>query len=372
MLRIDVCGDESALLALRGEWAELVEADPIATVYQTWELSYYAWRMLREQVQPRVLAVRGAGGQLLCVAPLGIERRRVGPFTIRRLGPIAPWQTSIFGFPARPDAAAEALQAINAWIWQCEGDWDELAIQPVRGDAGIARAKDWLARPGQRPVPLRRRSVARFVAIPAGTPSWRSFLSGKIGRNIEREGRGLEHHAGATMRMVRDGNDLEAPCRDLLELHARRWRGRGYERTVYHSAAAREAMIGLVREMARLGRARLHLLATPTRTIAATLVWEFRGISWAYRMAFDSEYARYSPGTIALAHAIGGAISAGHREFDFGYGEDAYKDHWATGEREVFTLEHVRARAKLALAAGWDRAVSTPAVRAVIRVVRGR
>ncbi len=72
------------------------------------------------------------------------------------------------------------------------------------------------------------------------------------------------------------------------------------------------------------------------------------------------------------ARAVEAALDAGHREFDFGYGDDNFKQDWATQQRPVFSLEHVRARAKLALAVGWDRVVSIPPVRAVIRAVRGR
>ena len=37
---------DNGFLALRDEWNELVENDERATIFQTWEFQYQAWRIL--------------------------------------------------------------------------------------------------------------------------------------------------------------------------------------------------------------------------------------------------------------------------------------------------------------------------------------
>lgn len=372
MSRLEVHRNEAGLLGLRAEWTALVEADPRATVYQTWELNYYPWRIVRDAVEPRVLAVRDDAGRLLGVAPLGLETRRVGPFRIRRLGPLAPWQTAAFSVVLAPDAAEASLATINGAIRESADEWDELALQPVRADSWLLDRHGWLAPIRGAPVAPRQRAVARYVELSHAADSWHGLVSKKVGKNIGRQSRQLAREQGALSRVFRSAEELEAPCRALMELHALRWIRRGFDRTQFATAVGREEMMRLVGEMARLGRVRLHALQARGKTIAGLLVWEFRGRSWAYRIAFDAAYARYSPGTLVLAEAIRTAAALRHLEFDFGYGADAYKEHWATGERPMYTFERVRSRVKIALAEGWDRTTSRRVVRGALDTIKGR
>ncbi|HEY6248587.1 MAG TPA: GNAT family N-acetyltransferase, partial [Candidatus Angelobacter sp.] len=91
--------------------------------------------------------------------------------------------------------------------------------------------------------------------------------------------------------------------------------------------------------MFRKGSMRVFAVIQEGRIIAVLLALVAAKGFLAWSSGFLTGSERWSPGTMLFAFAIKQAIDAGLREFDFGEGDEAYKQHWTNGEYRVTEVE---------------------------------
>ena len=82
------------------------------------------------------------------------------------------------------------------------------------------------------------------------------------------------------------------------------------------------------------GWLRLYKLAVLDRAIAICYNFHFHDRIYAYAVAFDLDWYRYSPGRLAIANSIQASIREAAREYDWGAGDHAYKLAWTDQVRE--------------------------------------
>jgi len=87
------------------------------------------------------------------------------------------------------------------------------------------------------------------------------------------------------------------------------------------------------------GWLRFTVLQLDGKMIAAHLGWLYAGRFYWYKPTFKISLKKYSPGQVLLKRAIEQAIAENALEFDFLLGNEAYKNRFATKERELVWLE---------------------------------
>jgi CelD/BcsL family acetyltransferase involved in cellulose biosynthesis len=81
------------------------------------------------------------------------------------------------------------------------------------------------------------------------------------------------------------------------------------------------------------GAARLYALRSRGRIIAGLYGFAHQGRMYYYLGGYDLEFARLSPGTLIIGHAIEEAAREGMREFDFLRGRETYKYLWGAADQ---------------------------------------
>ncbi len=122
---------------------------------------------------------------------------------------------------------------------------------------------------------------------------------------------------------ARDPPELEAALEDAFRLHDLRWQGRPDRAEFTDSAKAfHRAVIGALagRDVARIVLLRLNGTA-----IAFHYFFALAGRMYVHRLAFDPEFARFSPGLLTTFAAIEHAEAEGLREVEFLGGDERYK-----------------------------------------------
>jgi hypothetical protein len=98
-------------------------------------------------------------------------------------------------------------------------------------------------------------------------------------------------------------------------------------------------MPGLIRLCARRGWLRLGIAWLGERPIAAQLWVVAHGRASIYKLAYDKQFARLSPGSLLTAALMRHVIDEdGVKEVDYLTGDDAYKRDWMTHRRERWGL----------------------------------
>jgi hypothetical protein len=210
---VGVVEDARGFAALEGEWEELYRDSPAATPFQSWAWLYSWWESYGGGRGLRLVTVRSAGGLLVGVLPLMLERRHglarllfVGTGLTPHLDLIARegWEDWV------SEAGARALRQI--------GGWHVADLQELRPEAAAwALFKSWSGR---------KSSVwqSQHPTIDA-TKDWDQLLmsrSKKLRNNARRALRRAE--ADGVEYELASREEVEAAARRLVTMSRERWR----------------------------------------------------------------------------------------------------------------------------------------------------
>lgn len=300
----------AALAAVAGEWRELCDRAPQATVFQTpdWLLPW--WKHLGGG-DVCSLALR-SGGRLRALAPL--FRHGMPGTSIRQISFIGAGITDYLDFIAEPDAEDEFAFAVREWLEAKAAEWDVLNLEELQPQA--------VARRMGNPEPC---SVCPVIDLPDSLDGWEASLDSTHRRNV----RHARAHGGFEYVQSTDATRFA----DFVRLHELSWRDRRQE-GVLNTESLRAFYREAAECLAEAGHLRMHWLEREGELAGAIFGMSYKGRGYAYLGGFDPALRKLSPGTVLMWHAISGAISAGEREWDLLRGSEAYKYVWGAGDRQ--------------------------------------
>ncbi|MEO8453470.1 MAG: GNAT family N-acetyltransferase [Gemmatimonadota bacterium] len=331
-------GGAETFKALRNEWNELVEADPSATVFQTWEIQYHMWRFFEDGVRPVLLVIRDADGTLIGLAPFGSSTTRIGGLGVQVLGFLAPRFVDYADVIIRATSAPRAIDAIIDWLDTNLSRWDVVRFGPLREDSHLWRLREELAlRLGVKlTTELAETSFSlRFE------PGWTRYADGlkpKRAKVLRHETKTLLSLDRGAYEAVRGPAEIDGALTHLFDFHQRRMGERG-ERGAFPDPKVREEFRALVQALSAQGRARVHVIRSGAGILAASCTFIFRGVWSFYQTGFDPAHAKLSPGTVSRALRIDEAIREGATECDFLRGDEAYKIRASNAERRLHVID---------------------------------
>jgi CelD/BcsL family acetyltransferase involved in cellulose biosynthesis len=121
----------------------------------------------------------------------------------------------------------------------------------------------------------------------------------------------------------------EEAVTEFFRMHYRRWR-------MDPSATSLNQLERYEREIIRMladrGWLRFLFLTLNGRRIAGMLNYDYHGVRYFHKSAFDISFQEYGPGTQLLFETIKDAWDSGLKKFDCMRGEEAYKSHFANSK----------------------------------------
>lgn len=321
VLDIELITDDTSLAGLADEWEALRRRSPAATPFSSPDWLVPWWRHFRPG-ELRTIAIRGADGRLLALAPLWLED---GPFG-RRLLPLGIGVSDccdVLVDPAEPGAGTALLHAVTGLP-----GWDVLSLEDLAPGAAaltlptLARLRTETA--DHAACPLLRLDGPRD---PDGLPL---TVPAKQRRNHRRALASASRHGSPAVVASDDAPDRFLD--ELFRLHGARWRSKG-EAGMLATETVRAFLRDAVSRLAARGLARLRLLTIDRATVGAHL--GFREGRWAavHLTGFDPVFSRAEPGTILTGTAIREAAAEGASTFDFLRGREHYKYLWGAHDR---------------------------------------
>jgi len=127
------------------------------------------------------------------------------------------------------------------------------------------------------------------------------YVRSALGRFRRKEFRRLEKRLAETGRLeytaLEPGGDVEAWVEEFMEFEAKSWKGQG-GRAIVSNEADRKYFAEIAVEAFRRGKLMMLALRYNGRPIAYKVNFLSGAGSFAFKIAFDEEYARYSPGVL--------------------------------------------------------------------------
>jgi CelD/BcsL family acetyltransferase involved in cellulose biosynthesis len=313
---------EQEFLGLEREWDRLVAALERPTPFL---LHGWCTEWLRRHREGCRLAaeIAVADGRLLAALPL-VESRWRG-FTVGRFigGASSVYADALVS----PDAPAGTVPALVERASQGL-DFATLQNLPERSNLAAAVRPDvlWLQR---------HQETARWQLEGGWEEAYRARTSPR-GRSLhQRRRRQLARLGRLDMRVARSREELRDALEIACRLHALRWRGRP-DRSGFATGAGQEFHRSLLDRLAPSGAPRITTLHLDGRPIAFLYALVVRDTMFVFRLAFDPEFGRYSPGVLTNLAAIEDAARDGVTVVDFLPGDERYKLELATEVESVY------------------------------------
>lgn len=317
---------------LRSEWDSLLEAMPRASFFLTWEWVRSWWQYFGAGRDLWLLVARDGRGCLQGIAPLVLEKHRLGFLPVRVLTFIGSGVTYSMhlDFLAPADGEVETAQALIDYLLNEARQWDVLNLVTLQNDSPlhvVLRMARGRARGGLK-------THAAYVPLP---PSWETYhktLKKSLRRNIKYFRSRLEgdYPGQVSFSSVTQAEAVPGAMQRLVEMNRARWHSKDRQSNfdddnyaAFHQAVA---VLGLER-----GWLRLNQLCVGEKPIATCYNYLFHRHSYAYAIGFDLEWSSYSPGRLSIASNIQQAIEQGAVEYDWLGGEEAYKSAWSDATR---------------------------------------
>jgi CelD/BcsL family acetyltransferase involved in cellulose biosynthesis len=325
-LRCEVVSDFGRLQQLLPGWDQLWRGNLQAEIFQSAGWAAAWWRSFGHHYTLCTIAVF-AGNELVGIVPL-VKRDGV----IRFLGtPEADYADIIC-----TEAWAEpVLMAGLKTLLESVGDWTECCLEHLSDTSMMVRY-------GRK---LPRELVSRLHFVPAGAcqlivrqdesdPIFDSLLSKN---HTKRRRNKLQKSGTLSFRHLETGADIETHLPQFCRQHMRRFLATGRE-SLCANPEFQSFMKALIQELGPTKRVRFGVLEFNNRPLAWHFGFESNGKFMLYQHTFDLDASEFTPGELMLWNVLSYAKAQSVHEFDFGSGDELYKQRFTNSSRQTFTL----------------------------------
>ncbi len=310
-----------------------------------------------------VLAVVGGQGELVALAPWRIDRTATRGHVIKFLGDgeVCSEYPTLLCRDGYEQAAANTLAT---WLTQraicgAPGDrWDRLELAGVEADdLAVGALVTELRHQGN----LARQSAGLAcwrLHLPATWDDYLAQLSKSHRKQLRQLDRNYFRSGRAVMHWVHRGDQLAAAIRTLVDLHQRRWRGRG-RLGCFASPQFLQFHQEVAPRLLALDALRMSWLELEGRPVAAEYHLAGAGTVYAYQCGIAPEALPHQPGRLSNLATIRRAIERGDQWFDFLRGNEPYKRHWRAVPRPTTDVVVIPSRASARIRYGVQAAGQT-------------
>ena len=325
LLRCEMVSDFGRLQELSSDWKRLWQSDPQAEIFQSPEWAVAWWSAFGHRYTLCSLVVFAAD-EVVGIVPL-VKRNGV----IQFLGtPEADYADIV----CSEQWSSRVLVAAFQTLQESTTGWKECCLQHLSENSRVLRHYRALPRP----------LLANVRCIT--TEHYQIFLPGKdgagfdsvLGKHHTKRIRNKLQKAGQVrFRQLDTQQEAKTHLTNFFHHHVRRFAVTG-RRSVYAARDPQQFMSALVEEPGLRDRLRFGVLELDDRPLAWYFGFEVNGKFLLYQHTFDLDAAGYTPGEVLLWNLL--AYSRDHfiREFDFGSGDELYKNRFSNASRETFSI----------------------------------
>ncbi len=177
--------------------------------------------------------------------------------------------------------------------------------------------------------------VAPVLELPSSYEDYLGNLSKKKRHELRRKLRRIESLDGIRVERITDSKNLRTYLDRFIAIHKQ---GSSAKAKFWE----KPKMTDFFHEMANRFSLRewieLKVLFYEERILAALLNFSYSDCIYFYNVAFDRDFARYSPGIFLFDHSIREAISTRKKSVNFLRGREEYKYYFGAKDSKIFRL----------------------------------
>jgi CelD/BcsL family acetyltransferase involved in cellulose biosynthesis len=326
-LSVEIHQGVAALDRLTPEWNELCESGPDDLPFYRPEWTRAYVRSFAPQGKLLILTVR-CSGRLVAVMPLLREWRRFYGLPVQTLRSPINYYVLAFSLVRRTEPEGEV--AMRA-LWKhlaALGNWDMIKLSAVRVGGAVERLVETV-KAGGFTIATLPWTASSFISVPESEEGLdRIPRSARLRQRLRQIARELSDRSIELLISsdVRDNDDL---LKRFYVLESSGWKGQ--RATAIASHAESQQFWDDIAEYASQSRyLRLYGLELDGNLVAGLFGLQYRGRTFLPKIAFNEDYAQYSPGQLLMTYITRDSKKNGMIEIDILGTPSGWNSRWTS------------------------------------------
>lgn len=177
--------------------------------------------------------------------------------------------------------------------------------------------------------------VTPLLELPSTYERYMKSLSRKKRHELSRKLRRMESLKGFTIKKITETDEMPSAIESFIDLHRRSGPAKS---KFWKTEMITDFFLKITHRFSLRKWVELNFMSSDDRVIAALLNFSFLDRIYFYNVAFDKEFARYSPGIYLFHRCIEDAISGGKKKADFLRGREKYKYSFGAEDSKIHLL----------------------------------
>ncbi|MES2597071.1 MAG: GNAT family N-acetyltransferase [Verrucomicrobiota bacterium] len=339
------------LASLKKDWQRLWARTPHPHLSHEW---HTAWHDHLRQGAEAHFVVAMDGDTVVGIAPLVLKTEGAGPKGLIKLRQLTFHGVHFVDeMDFLTDGRPETDRALSQATLEMSG-WDVCELRRFQRESTVATTLCSTAAERHLGCQLSGIGVSPYLTITGDFDTYYASIGKEWRTHGERKRRKMEREAGGCRLEI-----VRQPNRELfhaLKKLAQDRRDAGDTRRCPLLEPARFAFLeSLLPVFNERGWWRIALLYAGDAITAYQICFELNQTAYLWSLAYHPDFEIYSPGKVLLRLHLEECFKEGMKEFDFMAGDESYKGHWTSAERQQVAVRVTRPVWKNRLANLWKK-----------------
>ncbi len=350
-LHVSVLTKLEDFLNIASEWNYLLQESTSGVIFLTWEWLFSWAECFLDKNRSLYILLFHENKGLVGIAPLYIERKKIGPFTLREVRFLgAPEAGSdyltVIAKKGKEKNVAEAFYDFFSLGEGLETCWDIVKLSDLlASNLFLVHLMDRIHAQG-RYAEFVPSAYCPVVKLPANEADYQAQLSASWKKKVKQNIQVINRERNVIHEEIR-GKAVAAKLSEFFLLYE--------DKGGWSSGMVQPVIRRFIRKYGGESPVQIDLLSINGQLVAGLLHLEYGNTRSLYLMAVDKKYnPKVSLGNYLVGQSIKKAIDSGYSVYDFLKGMERYKLHWATGGSRTVQLTFWQKR-PLALGVALER-----------------
>jgi CelD/BcsL family acetyltransferase involved in cellulose biosynthesis len=338
-MKVERVGDPESLEELKYKWNELLFSSEQDCIFFTHEWISSWWKCFSEDNSLEILTFKDKGGSLAGIAPFmtkgGLDKS--SPYNKGRiLCFIASQEVSDYcDFITLDERREEFYENLLSYLNANYSDIKKIELMNLQSSSPTLSFLPGFAPEYGYSSSCSESEVAPLLELPSSYEDYIKSLSKKCRHELRRKLRRMESLEGVKVTKITDTKELQSSLETFIALHRE---GSPSKERFWKKKGMSAFFLEVASRFSRQKWVELNFLHHKDGIMAALLNFSYSDQVYFYNVAFNKDFARYSPGFFLFNHCIKQAISEGKGKVDFLRGREKYKYYFGAEDSKISRL----------------------------------
>jgi CelD/BcsL family acetyltransferase involved in cellulose biosynthesis len=310
------------------EWHSLLDASGFDCVFLTHEWFHSFWECLSGKNSLEVLLFRDEKEHILGAAPMMTDGRSLRFMASHEV-------TDYCDFLYLQDIKEEFFKKLLHYFSENYSDRTTLEFINIRASSPTCVLFPQMASEYGFSYSMKETEVAPVLSVPSTYKDYMSGLKRKNRHEIKRKLKRLERLEGIKIKKITETHHLLPAVESFISLHRK---SSPEKQAFWTTEGMPEFFTRIVHRFSEMGWVEMDVLFFEDSLISALLSFLYDDEVLFYNVAYDQDYAAFSPGFYLFHASIVEAISRGKHRVDFLRGREKYKYDFGAKECKIYSL----------------------------------